>query len=105
MKKFEATKFAQFMASPTGRITRIVAGAGLMVLGATQTSAKTRASLLAVGTIPLSAGAFDFCLISPLFKGPFWGAPNQKRKNTLDRSALVEVVNSLSTFCNAFKAV
>jgi hypothetical protein len=73
MKNFEQTRFAQFMASPAGRITRLVAGAGLMIFGATQTSAKTKASLLAVGAIPFSAGALDFCLISPLFKGPFWG--------------------------------
>ena len=83
MKNFEETKFAQFMASPTGRITRIVAGAGLMVLGATQASAKTRASLLAAGAIPLSAGAFDFCLISPLFKGPFWGHQIRRAKTHL----------------------
>ncbi|HEY0653679.1 MAG TPA: DUF2892 domain-containing protein [Chryseosolibacter sp.] len=83
MKNFEETKFAQFMASPAGRITRILAGAGLMILGATQTSAKTKASLLAVGAIPLSAGAFDFCLISPLFKGPFWGSQIRNTKTKL----------------------
>ena len=83
MQNFEETKFAQFMASPAGRITRILAGAGLMILGATQTSAKTKASLLAVGAIPLSAGAFDFCLISPLFKGPFWGHRIRSAKTQL----------------------
>jgi hypothetical protein len=83
MKNFEETKFAQFMASPAGRITRIVAGVGLMILGASQTSTKSKASLLAIGTIPFSAGAFDFCLISPLFKGPFWGSQIRSAKAKL----------------------
>ena len=43
MKNFEETQFAQFMASPAGRITRIVAGVGLMILGASQTSTKSKA--------------------------------------------------------------
>jgi hypothetical protein len=73
VKNFEKTRFAQFMASPAGRITRIVVGLGLMTLGATQGSNKSKNFLLALGAIPLSAGSFDFCLISPLFKGPFWG--------------------------------
>lgn len=84
MRNFEETKFAQFMASPAGRITRIVMGAGLMALGATQASAKNKASLITVGAIPLSAGAFDFCLISPLFKGPFWGNQIRSAKTRLN---------------------
>ena len=83
MKNFEETQFAQFMASPAGRVTRIVAGVGLIVLAARQTSTKLKASLLAIGTIPLSAGAFDFCLISPMFKGPFWGSRIRNAKTKL----------------------
>ena len=83
MKKFEETQFAQFMASPAGRITRIVAGAGIMILGATQRTTKTKASLLAVGALPFSAGTFDFCLISPLFKGPFWGSQIRNAKTKI----------------------
>jgi len=83
MKNFKETKFAQFMASPAGRITRIVAGAGLIILGATQKTTKAKASLLAVATIPLSAGAFDFCLLSTLFKGPFWGHQIRSAKSKL----------------------
>jgi hypothetical protein len=84
MKNFEETQFAQLMASPTGRISRIIAGAGLMILGAAQTSAKSKALLLAVGAIPFSAGAFDFCLISPLFKGPFWGHQIRTAKRLIE---------------------
>lgn len=87
MKNFEQTGFAQFMASPAGRMTRIVLGLGLMTLGATQSSSKTKTSLLAIGAIPLSAGAFDFCLISPLFKGPFWGEQIRGVKTSLSDGA------------------
>lgn len=73
MKNFEQAGFTQFMASPAGRIGRIVVGLGLMALAISQRSSKGKASLLTIGAIPLSAGAFDFCLISPLFNGPFWG--------------------------------
>lgn len=83
MKNFHESKFAQFMALPAGRITRIVTGAGLMILGATQTSAKAKASLLPIGAIPFSAGAFDFCFLSPLFKGPFWGYQIRTAKTQL----------------------
>jgi hypothetical protein len=62
MKNFEQTGFAQSMASPAGRITRLVAGAGLMILGATQTSAKSKASLLAVGAIPSAQALLTFVL-------------------------------------------
>jgi hypothetical protein len=58
------------LATPAGRTTQIVAGLPLMFIGAASTQGK--ASLIALGAIPLTAGAFDFCVISPLFKGPFW---------------------------------
>lgn len=93
MKKFEQTGFAQFMASPAGRITRILLGLGLMTFGAAQNSARSKASLLAIGAIPLSAGAFDFCLISPLFKGPFWGEEIRSVKNEIIRGAYLFVTD------------
>ena len=65
MQNFEKTKFAQFMASPAGKITRIVAGAELMALGATQASAKNKASRSAkTRLIELSINALpmQFCL-------------------------------------------
>lgn len=69
---FEETAFAQFMASPAGRLTRIIAGAGLVAWGASE-DGSTGTALVAAGAVPLSAGIFDFCVLSPLFGGPFWG--------------------------------
>ncbi len=30
-------------------------------------------ALAVAGGVPLLAGTFDFCVLSPLFGGPFWG--------------------------------
>jgi hypothetical protein len=69
---FATSAFGQFLASTPGRALRVVAGLTLLFLG--WVSGGTSGSILAiVGLIPLSAGAFDFCLLSALFRGPFWG--------------------------------
>lgn len=61
-----------FMASPAGRITRAVAGIVLIVIGAVAGGAWR--VLAVVGLVPLLAGIFDVCVVSPLFGGPFRGA-------------------------------
>ncbi len=69
---FATSSFGQFMASTPGRALRIVAGLTLIVFGwATGGTAGT--VLAIVGLVPLSAGAFDFCVFSAVFGGPFWG--------------------------------
>ncbi|MHB1172345.1 MAG: YgaP family membrane protein [Lacisediminihabitans sp.] len=65
-------KFAKFMASPTGRITRIVAGVVLIVLGILLQSGAGIA-LVIIGLIPLLAGLFDWCVLAPLLGMPFTG--------------------------------
>jgi hypothetical protein len=70
---FATSAFGQFMASMPGRLLRIVAGLTMLFLG--WVSGGTSGSILAVvGLVPLSAGTFDFCVLSALFRGPFWGA-------------------------------
>jgi hypothetical protein len=69
---FAASGFAQFMASPAGRIVRVIAGAG-MIAGGINADGNGGTAVAIVGAVPLLAGAFDFCVISPLFGGPFWG--------------------------------
>ncbi len=63
---------AQFLASDTGRWLRIGAGVGLIISGWRRGGAGGTLTAL-IGLVPLSAGAFDFCLISFLFGGPLWG--------------------------------
>lgn len=72
---FASSGFAQFMASPAGRVLRVVAGAGMIAGGAAiHDDNSTGGTVLGVaGLIPLSAGLFDVCYLSPIFGGPFRG--------------------------------
>ena len=64
--------FVKFMASPAGRITRIVAGIVLVVLGIFMHSVGG-IIVAVVGLVPLLAGLFDFCVFAPLFGAPMSG--------------------------------
>ena len=65
-----------FMASPTGRIARIVAGLVLIVLGLVIGGGGIVLSI--IGLVPLIAGATDKCFLAPLFKQPMNGADIRK---------------------------
>jgi hypothetical protein len=69
---FASSGFAQFMSSPAGRILRVAAGAG-MIAGGINADSDGGTIVAVAGGVPLLAGTFDFCVISPLFGGPFWG--------------------------------
>ena len=65
-------KFPQLMATPMGRIIRVVAGAVLIAIGIAMKS--TGGYVLAIiGALPLVAGILDVCIFAPLFKMPFAG--------------------------------
>jgi len=65
--------FVTFMASPAGRLTRIVAGAALIVLGLFGLGGATGTVIAIVGLLPLVAGLVDFCAFAPLFGAPMSG--------------------------------
>ncbi len=65
--------FCTFMASGTGRITRIVAGIVLIGLGLLVIKGTWGIVLAVIGVVPLAAGAFDFCVFAPLFGCPLSG--------------------------------
>jgi hypothetical protein len=66
--------FVKFMASTAGRITRIVAGIVLVVLGFfVVDNTVVGIILIVVGLVPLVAGLFDFCVFAPLFGAPMSG--------------------------------
>lgn len=69
---FAKSSFAQFMASPAGRVLRVVAGAG-MIAGGISMDSNGGNALAVVGAVPLSAGLFDICWLSPIFGGPLKG--------------------------------
>jgi len=57
----------QFMASPTGRIIRIIAGIILIALGLLVVQNTGGLIVAVVGLVPLLAGVLDFCVFAPLF--------------------------------------
>jgi hypothetical protein len=64
--------FVKFMASPAGRITRVVAGIVLVALGIFMHNIGGIIVAI-VGLVPLVAGLFDFCVFAPLFGAPMSG--------------------------------
>ena len=73
-ESFGRSRFAKFINSPAGRLARLVAGAGLIAWGYTQRDTGGGLVFMAVGLVPLAAGAFNLCLISALLGGPISGA-------------------------------
>jgi hypothetical protein len=65
--------FFRFIASPTGRGIRIVAGLALILIGLLAIGDIWGWILAIVGLVPLLAGLFDRCVFAPLFGLPFLG--------------------------------
>ena len=72
-KEIKMNPFVKFMASTTGRITRIVAGAVLIAWGLMGLTGTAGIVVAVVGVVPLVAGLFDFCVFAPLFGAPLSG--------------------------------
>jgi hypothetical protein len=68
----------RFLASPTGRLVRVVAGLVLIVVGIAVVGGVIGWILAIVGLVPLVAGVFDWCFFAPLFGLPFAG-PNLRQ--------------------------
>ncbi|MEZ5340445.1 MAG: DUF2892 domain-containing protein [Acidimicrobiales bacterium] len=65
--------FARFMASPVGRIVRIVAGIAIIAAGLNMGG--TGGTILAiVGALPLLTGIANVCVLAPILRGPFKGS-------------------------------
>lgn len=65
--------FAVFMASPAGRLLRIIAGLALIAWGWSMHERPAGIVLMVVGLAPLLAGVFNVCLIAPIIGVPFAG--------------------------------
>jgi hypothetical protein len=63
----------RFLASPAGRITRIVAGVALILIGLLVLEGPGGWILAIVGLLPLGAGLLDRCVFAPIFGLPFAG--------------------------------
>lgn len=66
-------EFFRFIASPTGRVVRILAGLALILIGPLVLGGFWGWILAIVGLVPLLAGLFDRCVFAPLFGLPFVG--------------------------------
>ncbi len=66
--------FPAFMASPAGRVVRILAGIALIAWGLIGLTGTMGIVVAVIGLLPLVAGVFDFCVFAPLFGAPLSGA-------------------------------
>ena len=63
----------KFLASPTGRAVRVVAGLAIIVFGVVAVQETLGWVLVVIGAVPLLAGALDYCVLAPLFGLPYVG--------------------------------
>ncbi len=70
---FNGSGFSHFLNSPSGRIFRILAGIGFLILGLIFRDHLLGVLSLVWSVFPLSAGAFDICYISAALGGPLSG--------------------------------
>jgi hypothetical protein len=66
--------FIRFMASPAGRILRIVAGSAIIATGLLVTGGPNGRLIAAIGLLPILTGAFNICVIGPLVGKPLRGS-------------------------------
>jgi Inner membrane protein YgaP-like, transmembrane domain len=71
---FNHSGFSQFINSTAGRVFRLVAGIGFLVVGYLFRYHPLGVISMIYSIIPLSAGAFDMCFISAVLGGPLSGA-------------------------------
>ncbi len=78
MRKFEEhfnrSLLSRFLNSSAGRVFRLAAGAGFLLVGYVYRHHALGVLSMAWSVLPLSAGAFDICYISAVLGGPFSGA-------------------------------
>jgi hypothetical protein len=79
---FNRSGFSRFLNSVAGRIFRLVAGAGFLVVGYVYRDNTLGVLSMAWSVLPLSAGAFDICYISALLGGPLSGAKIRNKYKT-----------------------
>lgn len=78
----------EFLASRTGRWTRILGGAALMVGGLSTGSDKGRL-MAVVGLVHLMSGAFDVVLLGPLFGLPLRGEAIRRKVGLIGEDSLL----------------
>ena len=70
---FNRSTFSRFLNGPAGRILRLVAGTGFLVVGYAYRHHALGVLSMIWSVLPLTAGAFDICYISAVLGGPLSG--------------------------------
>ena len=71
---FNRSGLSRFINSPAGRIFRLVAGAGFLVVGYVYRDHPLGVLSMVWSVLPLSSGALDLCYVSALPGGPLSGS-------------------------------
>ena len=79
---FNQSGFSKFLNSPAGRIFRLAAGTGFLIVGYLYRDHTLGVISMAWGVLPFSAGALDICYISALLGGPLSGAKIRAKYKT-----------------------
>jgi hypothetical protein len=79
-ESFNQSAFARFINSPAGRVFRLVAGVGFLVVGYAYRDHALGVVSMAWSVLPLTAGAFDLCYISAMLGGPLTGTTIRGRR-------------------------
>jgi len=81
-ESFNRSSFSRFLNSPAGRIFRLAAGTGFLVVGYIYRGHALGVLSMVWSVFPLSAGALDICYISALLGGPISGAKIRAKYKT-----------------------
>jgi len=79
---FNRSGLSHFINSPAGRIFRIAAGAGFLVVGYLFRTHTLGVLSMVWSVFPLSAGLFDLCYVSAVLGGPLSGTTIRGRNPT-----------------------
>jgi hypothetical protein len=78
---FNRSGFSRFINGPAGRVFRLVAGLGFLVVGYLFRDHPLGVISMLYSILPLSAGAFDICWISAVLGGPLSGSKIRKEQH------------------------
>lgn len=71
---FNHSGLSRFLNSPAGRVFRVAAGVGFLVVGYLYRDHALGVASMVWSVFPLSAGAFDICYVSAVLGGPLAGS-------------------------------
>ena len=79
---FNRSGLSKFLNNPAGRIFRVVAGIGFILVGYIFRGHVLGIVSILWGILPLTAGAFDICYVSLVLGGPISGKKiREKQRN------------------------